>query len=62
MRLSRQDIFAIVAMVLFALGMGVLWVLLKGFGVEFGMGVAVGGILGLAVATYATGSRGGAGR
>lgn len=57
MRLERQSVFAIVAMLVFALIMGGLWVMLHGFGENFGVGVAVGMIAGLALATAAVGWR-----
>ncbi|MBB2964073.1 hypothetical protein FHU13_004485 [Methylobacterium sp. R2-1] len=59
---SHQDVFAIVAMLLFALGMGVLWIALRGFGDDFGMGFAVGGIFVGALVFVATGWRSGAPR
>lgn len=61
-RLSRQDVFAIVAMLLFALVMGAFWVLTHSFSNDFTVGFAVGGIFVGALVFVATGSRGGAGR
>lgn len=57
MRLERQSVFAIVAMLLFSLGMGFMWIMTHGFGESFGVGFAVGGLFGMALTFAAVGWR-----
>ena len=57
MRLDRQSIFAIVAMLVFAAGLGFVHIMLKGVNDDFGMGFGVGLLSGLALATAAIGWR-----
>ena len=57
MRLDRQSVFAIVAMLVFSLGMGALWVMLHGFGENFGVGFGVGMLSGIALTFAAVGWR-----